>query len=217
MKHLIFICVSSLVFTSCIKKGFDVSYSTANSDVLYVGVEHFIKFGNKENQIDTAFCNKGSLTHIDSNLYMIYPDTSSGNIKVTLVKNDKEKELDFRVKHIPGIFVYAGTDTAKYIKNINAKNFRKFKFLKTGVENFDHSLLTKVKSFELTRISNDKAQTVRVKKPSIGPNRSNYLAKKAKSGDVYIFKSIIISISPDYNKIDKTYYRKMANLVYYIN
>jgi hypothetical protein len=206
-----------ILLISCSKKPFKIKYSTKNSDVLYVGVEHKIKIGNVKEKLDTIYTDKGSITHIDSNLYILFPDTTWGILNLTVVKNKKSSHTKFRVKNITGINVFAATDTLHYLRNINAINFRKFKYLGCRVENFDHYLIMNVESYELTHIGKTTTRTVKIKNTSSRPNHAKRLTRVARSGDIYIFKKIIISVAPESDRPDRKYIKKMNDLVYYIN
>ena len=206
-----------LFFTSCNQKLTNLNYSTGNSDILYRGVEHYIKIGDSNLKIDTIFTDKGSITHIDSNLYIIYPDTTYSNLNLTTIQSGITSTFTFRIKRIPDLILYAQTDTTREAVCVNAKNFREFSFLKTRLLSFDHDLSMKIKSYDITQITKNEKLTFPIDKPHSGPNKANFLAKRARSGDVFIFSNIIVSLTPRSTRPERTMVMKMKDLIYYIN
>ena len=216
MKYII---VSSLLilFASCNKKLANLDYSTGNSDILYRGVEQYIKIGDSNSKLDTIYTDKGSITHIDSNMFVIYPDTTWSNLNLIAIESGITSNFTFRIKRIPNLIAYAQTDTIKEAVCINAKNFRKFSFLKTRLISFDHDLSMRIKSYEITQIRKNEKITFSINRPHSGPNKSNFLAKRARSGDVFIFSNVIVNLTPRSNRPDRTIKIKMKDLIYYIN
>ena len=214
---VLFICFVFILISCKPKNHFFSSYRTHNSTVLYSGVEQKIYFENLED--DVLFdVNGGTIDYIDSNLYIVYPDTNTSNLILKAFNDKHVEEIDFRVKPIQSLRVSVSMDTTVYGERIiSAENFRTARFLMPYMLDFDHDCSFEVVRFRLTRSSKDSEKESVV----ITGNRiNNFLAFHASSGDTYLFEDIEIKISTtnfyETGREIRSYYIMLPDVIYYI-
>jgi len=210
---LIFTCSTIL---GCANKALISGFQTNNSDVLYVGIEQPIYLQTKYENISVT-TDVGEIARVDQNKYLIYPDTLPGKLKLTISNKNKKQELYFRIKPIPDISIIIRADTNVYNSSfVSVENFQSFRFLGTTLSNFDSDCYVELIKFRMKRISNmEIMESELISTPLRGPNKANSMAKRAESGDIFVFEEILVKISSKHND-SRFYFRKLDDCIFYV-
>jgi hypothetical protein len=115
---------------------------------------------------------------------------------LSIVQGHKNANIKFRNKQIPtpaiGVF---GDSLHDIINETTAEKFKTFKVLIPVLIDFDYACSARVTSYTMTRItSSGKSETCRWNDTNYDyiPNIVTDIAKKAESGDIYLFYNIIV-------------------------
>jgi hypothetical protein len=209
---------SFFIFFGCSKHSLVQGYETSHSNVLYVGVEQPIILKTKYKRLHVS-TNVGTVRFKEGNTYIIYTDTLSSKLILTIKKGLKKEEFEFRVKSIPNIDVSVRMDTSSSSSIISANNFHTFTCVIPIIKNFDSNCGLELLSYKMKRISNNElTDSELITKPQTSINTANYIAKKAKQGDIYILENLVVKISTfnDIDKNKKSYHIKLDDKVIYI-
>lgn len=195
MQKMLSIFITLLICGSCAKQELLIDYKTKNSNILYAGIGHSIHLNS--NQKDTITCRveNGTIEHIDSSLYFIFPDTNTRKLQLHIQSGKTEKHIEFRVKSIPNIQGYVNFSNLRSTSDtVSATTFQSFKYVAARVLDFDYNLKLKIKSYQITLKRKDGT----VKKQQIHSNQKHiarFLAKVAQPGDVYLIDQIILELT----------------------
>jgi hypothetical protein len=203
MKRLIFISICLTILFGCSTK-IIYEIETASTGILYKGVENAIHIKSDSKSTLNLTIDNGTIEKIDTSLYYIKVDNFLATT-LTIKQGKKEKKLKFRVNRIPVPKIIPKTDYGEVSDNeSNANEFKTFQLLSPRLS-FPYNCRLAISSYTLTRIdSNGKRETRTPENPMRGPNPATYLAKKTKSGDIYIFSNINVVFWLQNNSVKDT-------------
>ncbi|MEO8150413.1 MAG: hypothetical protein ABI723_22470 [Bacteroidia bacterium] len=209
-----------MVLSSCGGTKIIQSFRTNQTDVLYAGVEQVIYLNTKSKKTSKVTTNIGTINHVDSNQYLIYPDTLPGKLTLTIWNGKRKEDLLFRIKEVPEIKVSVHSGTKVLNSTIvSQEDFKAFSFLVPEIKNFDLNCVIELVHYQITRIAKEGISTTAfITKPRSGPNEANNLAKKAVAGDSYLFEEIEVQISTlnsDKNRL-RSFNVRLSDVVYYV-